>query len=120
MEQYTIEQIRALNLYGVEFHNMRSGYHGLFVFNNVDNATSFDNTLTTLTQNETYIELELFLEKVFAEPNCVGMTDFIEEIDFRNDISFDERLEERVWYDGYNDPVVIVNENHIVHSIYGL
>lgn len=103
--------------YGVEYRNMSTAIHGLFVYDNLDDACAVDDYLAE--NAETYSEVagdRWTMEHAMKEASMVDVD--YSEIDYRH-VNWDDDLHEYVYCDPYNEtPIIVVNTGHVVHDLW--
>lgn len=104
-------------LYAVEYRNMRTAVHGLFIYEEMDIACAVDAALSEI---DDPIDLS---DPVGQE--AIRVDDAVDEFDFSEinyrDVEWDDDEGEYI-YTGADDDakVIVMNEEHDVHDIYGL
>lgn len=109
-------------LYAVEYRNMRTSVHGLFVYEDLEVACEVDERLAEVSDDQCVVTLEE--ETMFSDMRTDAMADVdYEEIDYRA-VDWDDEIGESVYRDAHDDdddlPIIVVNTDHVVWDIYGL
>lgn len=105
-------------LYAVEYRNMHTAVHGLFVYDDLDAACAVDDYLTENGDaiSASDIDYEEFLRFKMQGEHMVDID--CSEIDYRN-VDWDDTMNEYVYRDPFiEDPIVVVNTEHVVHDLY--
>lgn len=102
-------------VYAVEYRNMHTACHGLFLYKDLETACEVDDALEEIADSATPEEIEAVLQadKMYDDASA------FEEIDYR-DVDFDEEAGEYVYSMPFDDElvIVVVNTDHDVHDLY--
>lgn len=106
-------------IYAVEYRNMHTALHGLFTYYDRDAAEAVDEYLRC--NADEYCEAldDPFVQECAMRSDCMTDDDY-SEINFR-DVEWNDSLNQYVYrnpWDTELDPIIIVNDGHVVHDLW--
>lgn len=106
-------------LYAVEYRNMRTAVHGLFVYDDLDSACAVDDYLAE--NAESYYDSmdDPMVQEYEMKAEHMVDVDY-SEINYR-DVAWDDDMHEYVYRDPWDNdlpPIIVVNSGHVVHDLY--
>lgn len=103
--------------YGVEYRDMHTAVHGLFVYDNLEAAQAADDFLSENTAVYSNMAGDDWVMEHAMRTGDMVDADY-SEINFR-DVEWDDEVRSHVYCDPYdNRKIIVVNTGHVVHDLW--